>query len=338
MTEPLIRWGILGTGWIARVFTEDLLRLPGHVVSAVGSRAPHTAEEFAARHGIERAYGSYERLAADDDVDVVYVATPHNVHLAHASLCLEAGRAVLVEKPFTTNAADAERLIALARDRGLFAMEAMWTRFNPLIARLRTLVAGGAVGEVTAIYADFGFSSPYDPAHRHWSPELAGGALLDVGVYPLYFAWMLLGAPDSIQATAATAPTGVDANTGILLGYASGAVALLHCNLRADSPLTATVTGTEGRIEVAAPFFRPDAMTLHRRGAEPETFTIEVPGNGYTYQAEEVARCLRAGELESPDMPLDETLAIHGNLDTIIARLNSARSAEPGPGATEPVG
>ncbi|MGH3391161.1 MAG: Gfo/Idh/MocA family protein [Actinomadura sp.] len=331
MTEPPIRWGILGTGWIARVFTEDLLRLPGHVVAAVGSRAPHTAEAFARRHGIERAYGSYERLAADDEVDVVYVATPHNHHLAHASLCLEAGRAVLVEKPFTTNAADAERLIALARDRGLFAMEAMWTRFNPVIERLRTLVAEGAIGEVTSIYADFGFASPYDPAHRHWSPDLAGGALLDLGVYPLYFAWMLLGAPDSIQATAAPAPTGVDANTGILLGYASGAIALLHCGLMAASPVTATVTGTKGRIEVATPFFRPDTMTVHRTDTEPETFTIDVPGNGYTYQAEEVARRLRAGELESPAMPLDETLAIHGDLDTIMAQLGDrSRAARPG--------
>jgi predicted dehydrogenase len=336
MTEPPIRWGILGTGWIARVFTEDLLRLPGHVVAAVGSRALSTAEAFAQRHGIERAYGSYAELAADDQVDVVYVATPHNHHLAHASLCLSAGRPVLVEKPFTTNAADAEQLITLARDRGLFAMEAMWTRFNPVIARLRQLVAEGAIGDVTSIYADFGFASPYDPAHRHWSPDLAGGALLDLGVYPLYFTWMLLGAPDSIQATAAPAPTGVDANTGILLGYASGAVALLHCNLVAESPLTATVTGTKGRIEVAAPFFRPDTMTVHRKDAEPEVFTAEVPGNGYTYQAEEVARRLRAGELESPGMPLDETLAIHGNLDTIMAQLH--RSPAAGFEFAEPVG
>jgi predicted dehydrogenase len=321
MTDTPIRWGILGTGGIARVFTEDLLRLPDHAVVAVGSRAPHTAEAFAERHGIERAHGSYEELAADDQVDVVYVATPHNGHHPAALRCLEAGRAVLVEKPFTTSAAEAEHLIAVARERGLFAMEAMWTRFNPLIARLRTLVADGAVGEVTSVYADFSAAFPYDPAHRLWAPELAGGALLDLGVYPLSFAWMLLGAPDTVQATAAPAPTGVDANTGILLGYASGAVALLHCGLMGDSPQTATVTGTKGRVEVAAPFFRPAAMTLHRAGAEPETFTAELEGHGYTYQAAEVARCLRAGILESPAMPLAETLAILGTLDTIAARL-----------------
>lgn len=321
MTESTIRWGILGTGWIAQRFTEDLLVLPGHTVSAVGSRVRPTAETFARQHGIERAWGSYERLVADDAIDVVYVATPHTFHLAHAALALEAGRAVLVEKPFATNAVDARRLITLARNRGLFAMEAMWTRFNPLIGRLRALVADGAIGDVTAVYADFGFISPYDPAHRHWSPDLGGGALLDLGVYPLHFTWMLLGAPESIQATAATAPTGVDANTGVLLGYASGAVALLHCNLTSESPWTAVVTGTEGRIEVPSPFFSPHTLVLHRKGVDSETFRIDVLGNGYAYQAEEVARCLRAGELESPVMPLDETLAIHGNLDKILAQL-----------------
>ncbi|GAA2106738.1 Gfo/Idh/MocA family protein [Actinomadura alba] len=327
MTDTPIRWGILGTGGIARVFTEDLLLLPDHEVVAVGSRAAHTAEAFAERHGIPRAHGSYEDLAADDQVDVVYVATPHSGHYPAALTCLEAGRAVLVEKPFTTGAADAERLIAVAGERGLFAMEAMWTRFNPLITRLRTLVAEGAIGEITSIYADFSFASVFDPAHRLWAPELAGGALLDLGIYPVSFAWMLLGPPDTVQATAATAPTGVDSNTGVLLGYASGAVALLHCGLMSDTPRTATVTGTRGRIEVGAPFFRPTSMTLHRRDAEPETFTAELDGHGYTYQAAEVARCLRAGELESPAMPLTETLAIIGTLDTIAARLDRSEAA-----------
>jgi predicted dehydrogenase len=319
-----IRWGILGTGAIARTFTEDLLLL-GHKVAAVGSRAPHTAQAFADRYGIGSAYGSYAELAADDQVDVVYVATPHSGHYEAARLCLEAGRGVLVEKPFTTGAADTEALVALARDRGLFAMEAMWTRFNPIITRLRGLVADGAIGEVKAVYADFSFAADYDPAHRLWAPELAGGALLDLGVYPLTFAWMLLGRPDDVQAFATSAPTGVDANTGILLGYSSGAVALLHCGLQSDSPQTATVVGTTGRVDVAAPAWRPSAMTLHRRGAEPETFTADLPGHGYTYQAEEVARCLADGRTESAVMPLDETVAIARVVDRIAARFTAAR-------------
>jgi predicted dehydrogenase len=315
-----VQWGILGTGGIARTFTEDLLLL-GHEVRAVGSRAGRTAEAFAGQHGIARAYGSYAELAADDKIDVVYVATTHNVHLSAARTCLEAGRAVLVEKPFTTTAADAAELVALARERNLFAMEAMWTRFNPLVARVRELVADGAIGEVKAVYADFSENVPFDASHRLFAPELAGGALLDLGIYPVSFAWMLLGAPDTVQAVTTAAPTGVDANTGILFGYGSGAVALLHCGFLAKTPQSATVTGTAGWIEVAGPFWHPDTMTLHRDGAEPETYTLDVPGHGYTYQAEEVARCIEAGLTESPVMPLDETVAILGALDTIAARL-----------------
>ncbi|MDN3352317.1 Gfo/Idh/MocA family oxidoreductase [Actinomadura sp. DC4] len=316
-----IRWGILGTGGIARTFTEDLLLL-GHEVAAVGSRAAETAEGFAGRYDIARAYGSYAELAADDKVDVVYVATTHNVHHSAARTCLEAGRGVLVEKPFTTSAADAAELVSLARERNLFAMEAMWTRFNPLIARVRELVGDGAIGEVKAVYADFSENFPFDASHRLYAPELAGGALLDLGVYPVSFAWMLLGAPATVQAVTTPAPTGVDANTGILFGYESGAVALLHCGFLAKTPQSATITGTAGWIEVAGPFWHPNAMTLHRDGAEPETFTVEVSGHGYTYQAEEVARCLDAGLTESPTMPLDESVAIIRALDTITTRLS----------------
>jgi predicted dehydrogenase len=315
-----VQWGILGTGGIARTFTEDLLLL-GHEVRAVGSRAERTASAFASEYGIAKAYGSYAELAADDQIDVVYVATTHNVHLSAARTCLEAGRPVLVEKPFTTTAADAAELVALARERNLFAMEAMWTRFNPLVARVRELVAEGAIGEVKAVYADFSENVPFDASHRLFAPELAGGALLDLGIYPVSFAWMLLGAPDTVQAVTTPAPTGVDANTGILFGYGSGAVALLHCGFLAKTPQSATVTGTTGWIEVAGPFWHPEAMTLHRDGAEPETYTLDVPGHGYTYQAEEVARCLEAGLTESPVMPLDETVAILGALDTIATRL-----------------
>lgn len=319
-----IRWGILGTGRIAGTFTEDLLLL-GHKVAAVGSRAPRTAEAFARRYGIDAAHGSYAELAADDRIDVVYVATPHSAHVTAARLCLEAGRPVLVEKPFATSAADARALAGLARERGLFAMEAMWTRFNPLVVRLRELVAEGAIGAVQSVFSDFSFAAEFDPAHRLWSPDLAGGALLDLGVYPVSFASMLLGVPGTVHASGAIAPTGVDANTGILLGYASGAVALLHCGLLADSPQVTTVVGTDGRIELPAPSFRPSAMTLHRKGAEPETFGVELPGHGYTYQAEEVARCLAAGRTESPGMPLDETIAIAGILDMVAARLLDGR-------------
>ncbi|GAA3937758.1 Gfo/Idh/MocA family oxidoreductase [Actinomadura viridis] len=317
MADKTIRWGILGTGGIAEVFTADLLRLEGHEVVAVGSRSTATAAAFADRHGIGRAHGSYAALAADPEVDVVYVATPHPVHFEPARLCVEAGRAVLVEKPLTTSAAEAARLADLAREHGVFVMEAMWTRFSPLIRRLHSLVGEGAIGDVSAIFADFSIAPPFDPAHRLWAAELAGGALLDLGCYVLSITWPLLGPPDTVQATAAPAPTGVDANTGILLGYRAGAVALLHCGLMGESPHTATIVGTKGRIELAAPFYRPEAMTLVRQGGERETFSVDLAGNGYTYQAEEVARCLRLGLTESPLLPLDESVAVLRVIDEI---------------------
>jgi predicted dehydrogenase len=335
MADEPLRWGILGTGGIAGVFTADLLRLDGHRVAAVGSRSAATAEAFAARHGIGRAYGSYAELAADGEVDVVYVATPHPVHFEPARLCLEAGRAVLVEKPLTTSAADAERLAGIARDRGVFAMEAMWTRFSPLIRRLHALVGEGAIGDVSAVYADFATAPPFDPEHRLWAADLAGGALLDLGCYVLSVTWPLLGPPDTVQATASPAPTGVDANTGILLGYRSGAVALLHCGLMGESPHTATVVGTRGRIELASPFYRPESLTLTRAGGETEIFTVDLAGNGYTYQAEEVARCLRLGLTESPLLPLDESVAVLRVVDEIAAsfRRSSGRDASAPPPA-----
>ncbi|GAA3386582.1 Gfo/Idh/MocA family protein [Cryptosporangium minutisporangium] len=318
MEKPL-RWGILGTGSIARSFTHDLLTLDGHEVVAVGSRAAETAQAFADAHGIPRAHASYQALAEDAEVDVVYVATPHSGHAAAALTCIAAGRGVLVEKPFTLDAVSAAEVVDAARAAGVFCMEAMWTRFNPAVARMRELLADGAIGEVVSIHADFGFPAPYDPAGRLFSPELGGGALLDLGVYPISLASMVLGAPSTVLATAGLAPTGVDANTGIVLGYDSGAVAVLHCSLRGSSPIRATIVGTAGRMELPTPFFRAEALTLVRSDAEPVTETFELPGLGYTFQAEEVARCVRAGLTESSLMTLDETLSIMRTLDEVRA-------------------
>ncbi|GGV22196.1 oxidoreductase [Actinomadura cremea] len=329
MAGSSVRWGILGTGGIAATFTEDLLLLPDHEVVAVGSRSAGSATAFAERYGIPRAHASYADLAADDGVDVVYVATPHPMHFEPARLCMEAGRAVLVEKPLTTSADDAEKLAAIAREHGVFAMEGMWTRFNPLSRRLRELVADGAIGEVTSVRADFSVAAGFDASHRQWSAELGGGALLDLGCYVVSFTWPLLGPPATVQVAASPAPTGVDANTGIMFGYDSGALALLHCGLVGNSPHTATVVGTKGRVDVAAPFYRPSSMTVVRTGAAPEEITADLPGHGFTYQAEEVARCLRAGLTESPLMPLDETVAILRTLDEIAARFTEQFSNRP---------
>lgn len=319
LEQAPVRWGILGPGNIARRFTEDVLMLPGHVVAAVGSRDASRAAAFAAEYGIGRSYGSYEELAADGTLDVIYVATPHPGHHGAARLCLLAGRAVLVEKPFTVTAEEAADLIALARERHLFAMEAMWTRFSPLVRELAGLVGEGAIGRVTAVYADCAGSPAYDPDSRLWRTDLAGGALLDVGVYPISFGAMLLGEPEQVRAVTTPAPTGVDANTAVIARYTGGAVGLYHCGLWGDSPRVATITGTGGIITAGPPFYRPERLTLQRAGQEPETRAVTLPGHGFTYEAEEAARCLRAGLTESPVLPLDDTLAVMRTLDAARA-------------------
>ncbi|GAA1895258.1 Gfo/Idh/MocA family oxidoreductase [Streptomyces sodiiphilus] len=315
-----VRWGILSTGSIAARFTGDLLGMPEAEVAAVGSRAPGPAREFADRFGIPRAHGNWADLAADPEVDVVYVATPHNAHHPAARLCLEAGKAVLCEKVFTLNATEAQDLVELARQRGVFLMEGMWTYCNPVIRRMTELVRDGAIGEVRAVHADFGLAGRFEDGHRLLDPALGGGALLDLGVYPVSFAHLVLGEPAEVAAWARLRG-GVDENTGMLLGYSSGAVAALTCSLVADTPLRAAVTGTAGRIEFPRGFFFPEQCVLHRPGKEPEE--INGPGTGVTFahQAAEVMRCLRAGETESPLVPLDGTVAVMRTLDRVRERI-----------------
>jgi predicted dehydrogenase len=303
------------------MFTADLQRMPDAEVVAVASRTEASARAFADRFGIARAYGDWASLAADEDVDVVYVATPHSAHRAAAGLCLEAGKAVLCEKAFTLNAAEAKELVALARDRGCFLMEAMWMYCNPVIRRVADLVRDGAVGEVRTVHADFGLTGPFAPDHRLRDPALGGGALLDLGVYPVSFAHLLLGEPDRVQAEALLSPEGVDLNTGMLLGWDSGATALLSCSVTAGTPVTASVTGTAGRIELPHGFFFPDRFTLYRDGREPEEVVTEGRRDSLQHEAAEVMRCLRAGETESPMVPLEGSLAVMRTLDAVRDRI-----------------
>ena len=229
MTEP-IRWGILGTGWIAEQFVADIVA-SGITVTAVGSRTQQSADEFAARFGIANAHGSYEALVADPDVDVVYVATPHPMHAENATLVLNAGKHALVEKPFTLNAAEARQVVDLAASKNLVVLEAMWTRWLPHVLRLREILAAGTIGDVRTVIADHNQKLPSDPKHRINAPELGGGALLDLGIYPVSFAWDVLGEPQSIAAISSPTATGVDRQTAILLGYADGQQAVLHTAL-----------------------------------------------------------------------------------------------------------
>ncbi|ASW56942.1 Gfo/Idh/MocA family protein [Plantactinospora sp. KBS50] len=317
----MTRWGILSTGGIAEQFVSDLRLLPDAEVLAVGSRTSQAARAFADRHGIPRAYGSWADLAADEDIDAVYVATPHSGHYDATMTCLTAGRAVLCEKPFTLDAATSEELVRTARDRGVFLMEAMWMRCNPDLLRMVDLIADGAIGSLTTVHADFGVGGPFPPEHRMRARALGGGALLDLGVYPVSLAHLLLGLPDQIRAWARLSDEGVDENTGVLLGYDSGALAALTCGITGETGVGATITGGAGRIELPGPFFRPDRITLHRAGHEPEVIRTDMTGRGYQHEAAEVQRCLADGLIESPLVPHAATLEVMGLLDDIRAQI-----------------
>ncbi|AGL21275.1 Gfo/Idh/MocA family protein [Actinoplanes sp. N902-109] len=321
MTAQSIRWGILGTGGIADTFAIDLPLVPGAELAAVGSRTPAAAQAFAGKHNIPRAHGSWAELAADPDIDVIYVATPHASHHAAAMTCLQGGKAVLVEKPMTLDLAASAQLVQEARTRELFLMEAMWMRCNPAIRKIRDLVRDGAIGEVVTLHADFGLQGPFEPTHRLRDPELGGGALLDLGVYPIHFADLMLGSPEAVHSWARLTPEQVDETTGILLGYASGAVAALTCSISGESRNAASITGTLGRIDLPQGFFAPQSFTLQRAGREPETFDHPFPGKGYQFEAIEVQRCLTHAMAESPLVPHTTTLEIMTLLDTIRAEI-----------------
>lgn len=313
-------WGIIGTGWIADQFATGLALLPEAELRAVGSRARESADRFADRFGVPRRHASYEALVNDPEVDVVYVATPHSEHKENCLLCLGAGKPVLCEKPFSINAAEAKEVIQLAHEKGLFLMEAMWTRFFPIIVKLRELLAEGTIGDVKMLVADLGFQPEFDPQHRLFAPELGGGSLLDVGVYPVSFASMVFGPPARVASMAQMGETGVDEQAAVILGYDQDQLATLYSSLRTITPAEAILLGTEGQIKVHSQMFRPSKLTLAQSGEEEQIIEMPYPGNGYQYEAVEVMRCLSAGKLESDVMPLDETLSIMETLDQIRAQ------------------
>jgi predicted dehydrogenase len=319
MTEPL-GWGLIGTGEIAETFAADLSFTESGRVTAVGSRTMDSANRFADRFDIPNRHASYEALVADPDVDVVYVATPHPMHHPNTLLALHAGKPALVEKAFTMTATEAEDLVETARAEGLFLMEAMWTRFLPHIAEIRRLLAEGVLGDIVTVIADHGQWFEKDPEFRLFAPELGGGALLDLGVYPVSFASMVLGKPDRIVTLIDPAFTGVDGQTSMLFGYANGAQAVLNCTLSAQSPTRGTIVGTEARIEIDGEFYAPTSFTLVSRTGERTNFDAAHQGTGLWHEADEVARCLHEGLLESPLMPLDESVSIMETMDAVLAQ------------------
>lgn len=318
-----LRWGILGAGAVAATVGADVAASVGSTLAAVAARDPARAEAFAARHGVARAHATYAELVADPDVDVVYVATTHAQHHEHALLALRAGKAVLVEKAFTLTARQAREVVAEARARALFCMEAMWLRCHPLIRRVAELAAGGAIGDVVGVRADLSKRFDYDPAGRLFDLRAGGGALLDLGVYPAHFTWLLLGRPDTVHAIGSLAPTGADLTAASQWGYRDGRVAQLYSSAATDSPYAALVTGTAGWIRVETRLHRPSAITVRTAAGEQTVAAEPVTGNGYRHEVAEVERCLRAGLVESPLVPLDDTVGVLEVIDECRRQLGA---------------
>jgi predicted dehydrogenase len=316
-----LRWGILATGGIAHMFTSDL-RTAGLEVAAVGSRRRDAADSFAREFDIARAHDSYEALVADPEVDIVYVATPHPSHAENALLALEHGKHVVVEKPFTLTGREADLVRDAARDAGLLAMEAMWTRYLPHMTRVRELVRSGALGEVRAAFADHTQSLPLDPAHRINALELGGGALLDLGIYPISFVWDMLGAPTAMTARARLSETGADAEVATIFSHASGALSTSVSSARAAGPNTAHIVGAEARIDIDRVFYSPTTFRLTRPDGEvAEVFESHVQGRGMQFQALAAERIIAEGARDSDILPIDESVAIMHALDAIRAQI-----------------
>ena len=316
-----VRWGIVGPGRIASLVIKDFPYVDGADALAVASRSSERADAFATRHGLPRAYGSYQEIMNDPDLDVLYIATPHPQHHAIALAAIAAGKAVLIEKTFTATVAGAEQIIEAARSQQVFAMEAMWTRFQPAIVVARTLIDDGMIGEVWQLQADLGVDRPYNPTDRLFDPAQGGGAMLDLGVYLVSFAQYFLGAPDRIEATGSLTPTGVDAEAGLLLGYGDGRAATLLMSLKHHNPGAARIYGTEGWIDVPPRFHHPHRIVLHRRGHDPEAISRLPLGGGYSHELIEVTECVRAGRTESVIMPLADTLAVQRILNAACEQL-----------------
>lgn len=326
----MVRWGILGPGAIARSFAEGLKSAADAQLVAVGSRDQAKAEEFGAKYDAPNRHGSYQALVEDPEVDAIYVATPHTFHKEHCLLALNADKPVLCEKPFTINAPEAEAVVQTARERKVFLMEGMWSRFFPLMTRLREIVQAGEIGPVRMVEADFGFRAGFNPQSRLFDPQLGGGALLDVGVYVVSFTSMILGTPDRVAGLATLGETGVDEQSAMILGHPNGALAMLSTAVRTNTPHNAVILGEEGRIVLEPPFWKPVKMTVSRSGKPDEVIEVPFVGSGFNYEAEEVGRCLAAGKLESDILPLDESLAIMRTMDSLRAQWGIVYPSESG--------
>ncbi|KZX22534.1 Gfo/Idh/MocA family protein [Rathayibacter tanaceti] len=323
LDSPVLGWGVVAPGSIAGSFVGALQKHTRQRVVAVGSRSLERAQQFAQRFGIERASAGYDAVVDDPEVDVVYIASPHSEHARQALLAIAAGKHILVEKPFAPTPGEAEMIVHAARDAGVFAMEAMWMRYLPHTDVVRRLVADGGVGPLALVSADFGGAFPFDPTSRIFDPALAGGGLLDVGVYASSFVSMIAGTPQSTEVSGSLTETGVDATATIVGRHADGVQSIATSTVLADTPQAAWVAGRDGRIDVHSPFWSPSAVTL-TRGSESGTWTDRSPlrgGEGLAWEALHLAQYVAEGRTESPLHPLDEVVQVVRTLDDARRRL-----------------
>jgi len=311
------KWGILGTGGIARAFARDLTFLNNHIVAAVGSRTKESAEEFAIEFPGCTAHGSYEELVANSEIDAIYVATPHPMHLANTILALEAGKPVLCEKPFSINSSQARAMVEASIENNVALLEAMWMRFLPHIHQVRKIIASGILGEIISVTADHGQRLADQGITRLVEPSLAGGALLDLGIYPVSFAHMVLGVPESVQASAVMTDKGVDASTSMIFTYRSGAQAILTTTMVAQTPCRAVISGVNGWLEIDRTFYNPTTMRMHLYDGTTTEYPSNYQGHGLREQAIEFADIVRAGKFESEHLTHKHTLEIMELMDLI---------------------
>jgi len=305
------RWGILACGKIAEKFADDLVaHVPDGVVYAVASRDLMKAQIFGQKYEATKIFNSYQALADCPEVDVIYIASPHALHYEHTLLCLEAGKAVLCEKAFTINTTMVQEMIAKSKEKNLFLMEAIWTRFHPAIAQSLAIIQSGQIGDIVHIVADFGFKAVFEEESRLFNPSLTGGALYDIGIYPLFISKLLLGNPKEMKAVATFAPTGVDSSISISLNYENGATASLFSTLNAQTDTTCTIYGSKGKIFLHGRFHETKGLTLEIEGQEAQVFETERLGHGYSYEAQEVQNCLKSRKIESDKLPLQFSLEL----------------------------
>lgn len=323
------KWGIIGPGRIAQKFASALALVPDAALHAVASRDLQKAKQFAASFHVPVAYDSYEALAADNDIDAIYIATPHTFHHAHVLLCLHYKKAVLCEKPMSVNYGSTAEMIAVAKQNKVFLMEAMWSRFLPIIKKTTELIQQGAIGELKYLRADFGFTANFDAGSRLFDLQLGGGAMLDIGVYPLFLALFIMGKPDQVKSFSRLGITGADETTQAIFCYNNGSMASILSSIVAQTPLTAEISGTEGTLILERPWYKGSVLKVQQKDTITDSFYLPYGDNGFEFQVMEVQRCLQQGQTESQLLPLDFSLLMSSVTDDICKTGNMIYPVQP---------